>query len=101
VKNQYFGDRNDYFKYDLLIFLGENLSGIKRLSAIWMLTQNDKSSDGDRRQYSTGTFRDSLYEFLKDSNRRNRQVSLLKDYFKNRKFQFSNHSLLRPLAPAV
>jgi hypothetical protein len=46
VKNQYFGDRNDYFKYDLLIFLGENLSGIKRLSAIWMLTQNDKSPDG-------------------------------------------------------
>ena len=65
VKNQYFGDQNDYFKYDLLLFLAEGLSGLKRLSVVWMLTANDKSNDGGKRGYSIGTFRDSLHEFLK------------------------------------
>jgi hypothetical protein len=36
MKNQYFGDHNDFFKYDLLIFLAEaeQLAGIQRLSVI-------------------------------------------------------------------
>jgi hypothetical protein len=53
VKNQCFGDRNDYFKYDLLIFLAEQLV-TKRLSVVWMLTPNDGSQDGGKVAYPWG-----------------------------------------------
>jgi hypothetical protein len=92
LKNQYFGDQNDYFKYDLLIFLAEGLSGLKRLSAIWMLTANDKSNDGGKRGYPTGKFRDSLHEFLQNPEHPERKVSRLKNYFEKRSFGFEFHS---------
>jgi hypothetical protein len=92
LKNQYFGDRNDYFKYDLLIFLAEELKGIERLSAVWMLTKNDKSQDGNKRRYPTGTFRDSLHEFLQNPEHPDRKVSLLKKYFEKRPSGFEFHS---------
>jgi hypothetical protein len=88
MKNQYFGDQNDYFKYDLLIFLAEQLAGIKRLTMVWLLTSEDKSGDGGKRGYPTGTYRDTLHEFLESSNTRNRKVSFLKDYIKKPQFSF-------------
>jgi hypothetical protein len=46
MKNQYFGDRNDYFKFDLLAFLCDSLPGVQRLTVLWLLTQDDGSGDG-------------------------------------------------------
>ena len=43
VKDQYFGDVNDYRKYGLLRALGH--AGFKTL-VVWMLTPNDTRSDG-------------------------------------------------------
>ena len=43
VKDQYFGDVNDYRKYGLLRALGH--AGLKTL-VVWMLTPNDRRSDG-------------------------------------------------------
>lgn len=51
MKNQYFGDVNDYRKYGLLRHL--NGSGFERLSIAWMLTPDDGSSDGSFRAYLT------------------------------------------------
>jgi hypothetical protein len=48
VKNQYFGDVGDYFKYALL--RRAEATGL-RLGVIWMLTDNDGSADGGRREY--------------------------------------------------
>lgn len=44
MKNQYFGDINDYRKYGLLraILAASNL----RMLVAWMLTPDDKSTDG-------------------------------------------------------
>ena len=53
VKNQYFGDRNDFFKYDLLIFLAEHLAA-KKLSIVWMRTEDDGSQDGGKINYERG-----------------------------------------------
>ncbi len=49
MKNQYFGDVNDYRKYGLLRHL--NRSGFARLTIAWMLTPDDGSSDGGLRDY--------------------------------------------------
>lgn len=47
MKNQYFGDINDYFKYGMLRALGRELS----VAVIWMLTPDDGSGDGRKLQY--------------------------------------------------
>jgi len=81
VKNQYFGDRNDYFKFDLLIFLAEELTGIRKLSAIWMLTQDDGSTDGGSIKYRRGGGNKFLFNFLQNGFAEGRQVSKITGYF--------------------
>jgi hypothetical protein len=49
MKNQYFGDVNDYRKYGLLRILQSR--GKARLLVAWMLTPNDKRRDGSLRNY--------------------------------------------------
>jgi hypothetical protein len=49
MKNQYFGDINDYRKYGLLRVLQAGGGG--RLLVAWMLTPDDGSRDGGRRAY--------------------------------------------------
>jgi hypothetical protein len=45
VKNQYFGDINDYRKYGLLRLLTNR--GEIRTAVCWMLTRDDESIDGN------------------------------------------------------
>jgi hypothetical protein len=83
MKNQYFGDRNDYFKYNLLIYLAEELSGIRKLSIIWMLTKDDASGDGAKTRYSKGPGDRKLFRFLRESlDGGVRDVARMNDYFK-------------------
>jgi hypothetical protein len=49
VKNQYFGDVNDYRKYGLLRCFQS--VGVRRLLVAWMLTSDDGGRDGGRRSY--------------------------------------------------
>jgi hypothetical protein len=49
MKNQYFGDINDYRKYGLLRALQDG--GKRRLLVAWMLTPDDGSTDGQKRAY--------------------------------------------------
>ncbi len=51
MKDQYFGDKRDYFKYDLMISLAQNLPGTERFTFIPMLTENDGSGDGGKTDY--------------------------------------------------
>ncbi len=89
MKNQYFGDRNDYFKYDLAIFLSEQLTGIKRFTFIPMLTANDGGGDGGLIDYSQGAGRPDLYKFLKDRlKKKQRKILHLQEYFKTNGLQF-------------
>jgi hypothetical protein len=48
VKHQYFGDRHDFYKYDLLLYLkgGEAGLGFEQLVFGVMLTPDDSSTDG-------------------------------------------------------
>mgnify|MGYP001591471331 CR=1 FL=1 len=49
MKNQYFGDINDYFKYRLLRKV-EKDCGLK-IGLCWMLTQNDDTKEGGKIDY--------------------------------------------------
>lgn len=55
MKNQYFGDVNDYRKYSLLRHL--SASGFKRIVVAWMLTEDDGGPDGRFRTYLNGRSR--------------------------------------------
>ncbi|MEI7768254.1 MAG: hypothetical protein WCJ97_12545 [Phycisphaerae bacterium] len=49
MKNQYFGDVNDYCKYGLLRAL--KVPGNSHLGVCWMLTPDDGKGDGEKRDY--------------------------------------------------
>ena len=49
MKNQYFGDVNDYRKYGLLRCIAE-ATGLP-IGVLWMLTENDGRKDGELRSY--------------------------------------------------
>jgi hypothetical protein len=49
MKNQYFGDVNDYKKYGLLRILSRN--GAMRITVCWMLTESDDRNDGKKTGY--------------------------------------------------
>jgi len=49
MKNQYFGDVNDYKKYGLLRILGRRSD--LSLGVCWLLTGDDERKDGQRRSY--------------------------------------------------
>ena len=66
MKNQYFGDRRDLFKYDLLLDVVES-HGANRLTFVPMLTPNDDSGEGRLTQSDSRGRRVAVFEFLKGS----------------------------------
>ena len=67
MKNQYFGDINDYRKYGLIRLLAD--SGVIRTGICWMLTPDDTSTDGRFTKYldepeEYKKFDPDLYDFL-------------------------------------
>ena len=89
MKNQYFGDRNDYFKFDLCIFLVENLPKIEKFTFIPMLTADDGGRDGLKVSYPMGVGRESIYKFLQKCLVENRRgVTQLRSSFENQKLSF-------------
>jgi hypothetical protein len=48
MKNQYFGDTRDLFKYDLILRVMEGIPSIRSLTFIPMLTPDDESTHGNR-----------------------------------------------------
>ena len=60
MKNQYFGDINDYRKYGLLRVLSE-VSGLS-IGMCWLLTQDDGDGDGEIRAYLSKTSRWRHYD---------------------------------------
>lgn len=65
MKNQYFGDRRDFFKYDLVLTFIEKINSLRAFAFIPMLTENDDTEDGNLTQYD-GSRRKDLEEFLRN-----------------------------------
>ncbi len=67
MKNQYFGDVRDLFKYDLVLKVMQGTRRLKRFVFIPMLTPDDARSDGSRTDYfraRAGTRNRELVEHL-------------------------------------
>ena len=67
MKNQYFGDINDYRKYGLIRILSDG--GVIRTGICWMLTPDDTRTDGKFTEYLAKPeeykkFDPDLYDFL-------------------------------------
>ncbi len=66
MKNQYFGDRRDLLKYDLLCDVVES-HGAQRLTYLPMLTPNNDSGEGNLKQADRRKHRPEIFNFLKSS----------------------------------
>jgi len=85
MKNQYFGDVNDLFKYDLVEWLALNMGGIERFTFVPMLTPNDGSGEGNKLDYARrpGSNNASLLEYLEDRVvKHKRDISQIERYFR-------------------
>lgn len=83
MKNQYFGDRRDFFKYDLALTLIEQIDSLKVFTFIPMLTESDASNDGNVTQYD-GSRRRDLNIFLRDClQTSNRNIVNLRAFMAN------------------
>jgi len=86
MKHQYFGDKRDLFKYDLILHLSKELN-LKNAYFISMLTKNDKSKQGNEINYknSIGSNNFGLIKFLKnkrDNKKEKRNANLISEYYK-------------------
>jgi hypothetical protein len=86
MKNQYFGDISDLFKWDLVLEILTKIRGLNHFTYIPMLTPDDDSKDGMRLDYSkkcAGAKREELVKFLQDCVKRGkRDIKELKRFFK-------------------
>lgn len=91
MKNQYFGDLRDLFKFDLIRYIMKGASTLQSCTFIPMLTKNDKRGDGNKRNFDRaeqegrpGTKNNELMEFLekyKEIDRDKRDFTEIKNYF--------------------
>lgn len=88
MKDQYFGDARDYFKYESLEELWASVSGLRRLVCIWMLTPPDDSGQGDVR-FVTRQELPALTTFLSQHiDAGDRRVRHLRSYFRERGIEY-------------
>jgi hypothetical protein len=87
MKNQYFGDTRDLFKYDLILELITKNEFLRRFTFVPMLTENQRNLHGRRTTYDlarAGTRRKELNCFLAKcvmEDRRN--ITELEGFFKS------------------
>ena len=86
MKNYYFGDNRDLFKYDLISFLLEE-GQKKSFTYIPMLTKDNENSTAKYRNYkcAVGEKNEKLLSFLKKHSRKEEERNLekIRDYFKS------------------
>ncbi len=90
MKNQYYGDNRDLFKYDLITKIMEQASFLHQFTFIPMLTPNDNRSDGNQRDLSkarAGFRNDALVKFLGPIHplkKEDRDFTEIKSYFEEK-----------------
>jgi len=94
MKNQYFGDIRDLFKYDLIQRILKEIGSLQRFTFIPMLTKYDpKRGDGNKRDFNSakkcsrpGTNNKKLMEFLEkyeEIDRDKRDFTEIGEYFRS------------------
>lgn len=81
MKDQYFGDSRDYFKYHLLEELMGNVQGLERLLCLWMLTPPDETREGNVRFVENSEL-PTLTAFLRGHlDAGDRRIRHMREYF--------------------
>lgn len=79
MKNQYFGDRRDVFKYELILDVVRSHGG-NRLTLVPMLTPDDGSGEGNVPPVATRAYRGELLDFFAERRASNqREIGHLRD----------------------
>ena len=85
MKNQYFGDNRDLFKYDLILQVIRGIDSINHFTFITMLTENDDTKQGGERNRYKAKIRKKnkeLIRFLDEfGNESKRDIKYLKSFF--------------------
>ncbi len=85
MKNQYFGDDRDLFKYDLVLRLMTHVTGLRQFTFLPMLTPPDKGTDGNKTKLTSeriGGRNEPLCGYLSSCSSNNRRdVKLIAPYF--------------------
>jgi hypothetical protein len=89
MKNQYFGDTRDLFKYDLILEILTKIDSLNHFTFVPMLTPNDSTRDGTRTKYSernAGIRRSELVSFLQECIKEGRRnIKELERFFRESK----------------
>ena len=89
MKNQYFADTRDLFKYDLIAELIKYNPSFRNVTFIPMLTKDDSSQHGSKIDYSrakAGIINKNLVSFLRDClKRKRRNIKEIKRFFSDNK----------------
>jgi len=99
MKNQFFGDLRDLFKYDLILNILEKNNSLQHITFIPMLNKNDSSNEGNKRDFQNakihnlpGTHNEKLVEFLepyKDVKADERDINSIESYFNSKGHKIS------------
>lgn len=96
MKNQYFGDIRDLFKYDLILRIIQETGSINRFLFIPMLTENDNSKNGNETDYKkakAGTRNRDLVTHLENCvNENRRNITEIERYFKSKRIEIYIHN---------
>jgi len=91
MKNQYFGDKRDLFKFDLLLDLMAS-GRFRQLTYVPMLTPSASTSrEGNQLRRSAGPFNSEVFHFLRE-HRSSADIRELRELFLDRKqFKYTAH----------
>jgi hypothetical protein len=88
LKDQYFGDARDYFKYHLLEELMRSVRSLERLVCLWMLTPPDETREGNVR-FVENLELPSLTAFLRGHLEiGDRRVRHMREYMRGRGLEY-------------
>lgn len=94
MKDQYFADKRDFFKWDFLEDILDGCPKLKTFINISMLTPSDKTGQGNLKNYEPGKRRKPLHTFLQSCLKNGkRRVSEIGKYFQ-KKGRFKYYSYL-------
>ena len=89
MKNRFFADKRDYFKWDFLEDLLDRCPELQTFTNIVMLTEDDETNQGQHTKYKREDRRTNLYKYLQSClNSRERCVTKMRAYFQNRPFVY-------------
>jgi hypothetical protein len=91
MKNQFFGDKRDYFKYALLEAMMEGIPSLRQLTCVWMLTEGRPNRHGNQKLVPVHRS-EALADFLTDRRNQGRlDVREIGVYFSGRPYAFNSY----------